>query len=252
MSGENGSTEKPTSGELTGEAGPIGFFGRLVALFISPGRLMDDVGWAPRWWQPALLILLALYGFSWAVMPLSVAEQVENMQTSIFSKLVPDEAMQMQVDESRDFTPAKRSKQALIDSVISMTLMILFGLTLGLFAQLSGGRVKYSQALGICIWSAIPVFAVNLLVKIPMVFATESVIRPSVGLAALAPNAETGSVLFQVLYNYGDFFTWWGLVLVVIGFRRVFGLALGPAILSVVVPWVVLTAVPMGLMLLMM
>jgi hypothetical protein len=81
---------------------------------------------------------------------------------------------------------------------------------------------------------------------------TESVYRVSIGLAALAGSEDPTAPLYQVLMTYGDFFTWWGLVLIVIGFERVFGMGRGPAALSVILPWALLSAIPLGFSLLFM
>lgn len=251
MSEENGNGS-PAQLAPGKEARPMGFFGRVIALFHSPSRLMDDVGRRPRWWQPLLLVFLTVGSFSWTVMPITVVEQAAGMKTSIFSRFVPEEEMQEIVNESLVLTPAKRAKQSLLDAVVVTVLVALFGLVLGLFAQLSGGRVRYDQAMGICNWSAVPVYVFGMLAKTPLVFVVESVRRPSIGLAALVPDADVGSLLFNVLYNYGDFFTWWGLALVILGFRRVFGLPTLPAVLSVVLPWIIMSAFFVGIMVVMM
>ena len=229
-----------------------GFFGRFLDLFRNPRRLMDNVGRHPRWWAPLLFIFVVVAFSSWMIMPIAAPESLGKMQDSVFGMALSDEDLQEIAEGAREITPTRRVLQALQDSIVNLVFIMLFGLALGMFAQLSGGQVKYGQALGITVWGAVPVYALNMLVRIPLAYATGSVFRYSVGLAALAPGADTGSFLFKVLYNYGDFFTWWGLVLVIIGFRRVFGMALGPAILSVILPWIVMMAFPLGIMLLFM
>lgn len=84
MSGENESIHKLGSGESPGEVGSIGFFGRLVALFTSPARLMDDVGRHPRWWAPLLFILVVVAFSSWMIMPIAAPESLGKMQDSVF------------------------------------------------------------------------------------------------------------------------------------------------------------------------
>jgi hypothetical protein len=69
----------------------------------------------------------------------------------------------------------------------------------------------------------------------------------TIGLAALLPDADPGSAVFQILMVYGDLFTWWGLFLLIVGFERVFGLGRGAAALSVLLPWAVLTLIPLGI-----
>mgnify|MGYP002063690081 CR=1 FL=1 len=111
---------------------------------------------------------------------------------------------------------------------------------------MSGGQVKFKQALGICSWGAVPVFTIASLIKAPLILQTESVYTVSIGLAALARGAEPTSPVYQALATYGDFFTWWGLILVIIGFQRVFGMGRGPAALSVILPWALMSSIPLG------
>ena len=58
------------------------FFGRLKDLFTNPGRLMENVGAGPRWWQPGLLVCLVMIAFSWMTLPISAPEQAELMRDS--------------------------------------------------------------------------------------------------------------------------------------------------------------------------
>ena len=65
--------------------------------------------------------------------------------------------------------------------------------------------------------------------------------------AALVPGLETTAPLYTVLSTYGDFFSWWGLAVLVIGFQRVFGMSRNAATVSVLLPWALASAVPVGL-----
>ena len=58
------------------------FFGRLTDLFTNPGRLMENVGANPRWWQPGLVVFLVMIVFSWFTLPISAPEQAELMRDS--------------------------------------------------------------------------------------------------------------------------------------------------------------------------
>jgi hypothetical protein len=228
------------------------FFGRLMDLFRSPSSLMDKVGRNPQWWAPCFFIFLIMIGFTWLVTPISAPEQLELMRDSKLMQMAPEEAWEQQYQEALDISTSKLAIQALTAGFTTWILIIVFGFILGFFARMSGGQVRFKQALGIISWSAIPVFAVGSLVKLPLILATESVYSVSIGLAALMRGADPSSPLYQLLMTYGDFFTWWGLVLIIIGFQRVFNMDRGPAIASVVLPWALLSAIPLGFSLLFM
>ena len=74
--------------------------GRLADLVTKPGRLMDKVGIAPRWWQPGLLILVLIAGFAWLTSPISGPEQLEMMRDSKIMSMMPEEQWQQQYDDA--------------------------------------------------------------------------------------------------------------------------------------------------------
>jgi hypothetical protein len=228
------------------------FFGRLADLFTNPGRVMENVGVSPRWWQPGLLIFVAMIGFSWLTLPISAPEQAELMRDSRLMQMVPEEAIDQAMDDSLDMPAGKRLTQSGLAGFTTWIMILLFGLILGFFVRLGGGVGTLSQALGIVSWGAVPVFLVNSLVKLPLILQTESVFKVNIGLAALVRGGDPSSALFQALITYGDFFTWWGLFLLIVGFERVFKMSRSAAVLSVLLPWALLSAIPLALSILFM
>lgn len=231
---------------------PDSFGVRLADMFRSPGRLMDKIGRRPAWWSPGLLIFLIMVGFTWEITPVAAPERLEMMRDSKLMQMMPEADFQKQYEAALNIPPARRILEAIGAGFTTWLTVIVFAFILGFFARMSGGQVKFKQALGIVSWGAVPLFGIAALVKLPLILQTESVYRVSIGLAALAPGDDPTSTLKQVLMTYGDFFTWWGLVLVIIGFVRVFRMDRGPAVLSVVLPWALLSAIPLGFSLLFM
>lgn len=223
------------------------FFGRISDLFANPGRLMENVGANPRWWAPGLLALIVMTFFSWTTLPVSAPEQAELMRDSKLMDIVGEEAADQQYEEALNITPAKRATQSGIAGFTTWLMILIFGLILGFFVRMSGGTGTFKQALGVVSWGAVPVFIIASLVKLPLILMTESVYKVNIGLAALLPGAEPNSPLFMILMTYGDFFTWWGLFLLIIGFERVFRIGRSAAILSVLLPWALLSAIPLGI-----
>jgi hypothetical protein len=228
------------------------FFGRFSDLFTKPGRLMENVGAAPRWWQPGLAAFLVMILFSWLTLPVSAPEQAELMRDSKLMDMVGEDVADQQYEEALNITPAKKVTQSLITGFTTWLMILIFGLILGFFVRMSGGVGTFNQALGIASWGAVPVFIIASLVKLPLILVTESVFKVNIGLAALLPNTSPDSPLFLVLMTYGDFFTWWGLFLLIIGFERVFKVGRSTAALSVLLPWALLSAIPLAFSLLFM
>ncbi len=228
------------------------FFRRITDLFTNPGRLMENVGVSPRWWQPGLLVLITMAAFTWITTPISAPEQAEMLRDSKIMQMVPDEAADKAYDDSLNISPTKRLTQSGISGFTTWIFILIFGLVLGFFVRLGGGVGSFNQALGIVSWGSLPVFALNSLIKLPLILKTESVFKVNIGLAALMPGADPLSAVNQILMAYGDFFTWWGLFLLVIGFEKVFNMGRSGAALSVLLPWALLTAIPLTLSILFM
>ena len=228
------------------------FVGRLSDLVARPGRLMDRVGIAPRWWHAGLLICVLIGVFAWLTSPISGPEQLEMMRDSKIMSMMPEDQWQQQYEDALHPAPAKRIMTAVGAGFTAWVMVLLFGFILGFFARMGGGKGTFKQALGVVSWAALIPFGIGSLVKVPLVLATESVYRVNFGLAALAPGLEPSAKLYQVLMTYGDFFTWWGLIVLVIGFQRVFAMGRAAAATAVLLPWILCSAVPLGLTLLFM
>lgn len=228
-------TETPTP-----QPQPDSLPGRLADLLLRPGRLMDNVGRRPRLWVPYLLILVVMGAFMWQVSPIVNAEVMEMSRDSRLMQLLPPEAqeqMEEHYEQALHPTPRQRLTFALQTALGSVIQTMLLGLLLGSFAKLSGGTGRLAQALGITAWAGLLPLAVGVLVALPIVLHNESVMGTSLGLAALFPGLEPDSLVFQLLRAYGDFFTWWGVALLVVGFQRVYGLSRNAAIATVVPVW---------------
>lgn len=228
------------------------FFGRLADLITKPTRLMENVGAEPRWWQPGLLVFVLICIFSYLTLPISAPEQLEMMRDSKLMQMMPEAQWQQQYDDALNLPPAKRLIQSVGAGFTTWIMVILFSFILGFFARMSGGKGSFRQALGLGSWSALIPFGVGSIVKMPLVLATESVFTVNIGLAALLPDADPGSPLYQVLMTYGDLFTWWGLAVLIIGYGLVFNMSRQAAIVAVILPWILLSAIPLGLTLLFM
>lgn len=229
-----------------------GFAGRLADLVAKPARLMDRVGRAPRWWQASLLVVLLIGAFTWVILPISGPEQMELMRDSKFMRMMPEDQWQKMYDEALYPTPLKRALSAVQGAVTTVLMITVFGLVLGFFVRMGGGRGSFRQALGVTAWASLIPFGIGTLIKAPLVLATESVFRASLGLAAVLPDGNPSSPLYQVLMTYGDFVTWWGLFVLVIGFQQVFHLSRGAAATTVLLTWALLSAIPLGISLLVM
>ena len=238
--------EGPASDPAPGSGGDD-FFRRLVDLVVKPGRLMTHVGAAPRWWQAGLLIFLLMTAFSWLIMPISGPEQMELMRDSRLGQLMPAGEWEKAYAEALDPAPGKRVLQSLGAGFSTWVMILISSFVLGFFARMSGGQGGFKQALGIVHWASLIPFGLVIVIKAPLILLTESMLQVNLGLAALMPNADPGSVLYQILVTYGDFSNWWGLAILIIGFRQVFRMSGSSATVSVLLPWALMVAIPVAI-----
>ncbi len=228
------------------------FFARLSDLLSKPTRLMANVGANPRWWQPGLLIFVMVGAFSYLTLSISGPEQLEVMRDSKIMQMMPEEQWQKQYDESLNLPPDKRLFQSALAGISAWVMVLIFSFILGFFARMSGGVGSFRQALGVGSWAALIPFGMATVVKLPLVLATESVMGVNIGLAALLPGGDPTAPLHQILVTYGDLFTWWGLFVLIVGYMQVFGMSQKSAVISVILPWILLSAIPVGIGLLLM
>jgi hypothetical protein len=220
---------------------------RLVALIVKPGLLMEWVKARPLWLVAGLILLLLSALFAALTLHISGPEQMEMMRDSRFGQMMSEEEWQADYEEVLDPTPTKRLTHALTGGIGTWIIVFIYGLLFLLFGKLAGGQASFKQVLGVTYWAMIIPFALGALLRLPLIFAKQSVFGVSIGLAALAPNLEVTSALFQALVAFGDFFVWWGLVVVIIGYQKVNDFPRGKAAVVVIMPWLLITAALYGL-----
>ncbi len=210
---------------------------RFVDLVRSPGRLMDNVGRRTRLWVPYLAIFVFMTAFLWTVSPIMNPEQLEMSKDSKLMQMIPQDVREQQYEQALHPSPLMRAAQAVQGSLLVIIQTLLLGLLLGLFAKLSGGQGRVVQGMGVVAWSSLVPMVLGPLVTLPIILQTESFFGTTIGLAALLPDADPASLSYKLLYMFGDFFTWWGVALLVIGFRRVYGLGATAAAVTVILVW---------------
>ncbi len=207
---------------------------------------MDQVGRRPKWWLAGIFLLLINGVVMTWVGPIMVEEYKSSTLAPDLSSLISKE----QVEASLEKAVASGSRNKL-GSIINIGLnswavTIVFGLVLGFFVKMAGGQGSFSQALGIVHWAALIPNGLGVLIKLPLVLATGEFARITLSPAAFLPAEATGSFLFVFLSYFAEATVWWGLVVIIIGFERVFGLERGPAALSVILPWALATGIMAG------
>ena len=219
-------------------------FGRFADLIVKPSRLMDKVGQRPALWLALTAILLISGAITFILLPIQGPEMVQMVRDSS-SMSGGDQAQQMEILEKM-YNPSGVGGKALFAWGTSLTMLVASLLLGAIFhgsAKLSGGHGRFVQGLGITVWAGLLPLVVGPLLKTPLVLATGSALSTNLGLAALFPNLDYSSGLYKLLVQMGDFPSWWGLALVVIGFERVYKMSRSAAALTIILTWALLLVI---------
>jgi len=219
---------------------------RLWDLFQNPRRLMENVGYYPRWWHAGILILLINGVATTWVGPIMLEEYRTTGSSSRFDSLVSREQVEEGLQKAMDSGEKNKLGSIFSTGLNSWAVTIIFSLMLGFFARMAGGKGSYPQALGIVHWAALIPYGLGTLTKLPLILNTGEYSRITFSAAAFLPAESVGSFFFVMLADFTDLTFWWGLLIIVLGFEKVFGLQRTPAFLSVVLPWALATGVMAG------
>jgi len=220
---------------------------RLWALIVKPGLAMEWVRERPQWLVAAVILFVVISLFTAATTHIAGPEQMELMRDTRFGQMMSEEDWEHDYQEALSPSPTKRLINGLTGGFGVCIVIFFYGLFFLLFSKLAGGTGSFKQIMGVNFWASIIPYVLGTLVKLPLIFAKQTVVGVSIGLAALTPNADLMSATYQALMYFGDFFSWWGIVVLIIGFEKVNEFSRGKAATVVILPWLLLTGVLFGL-----
>lgn len=235
-------------GELPGVGSHDRFLIRLWDLVVKPDRLMRKVAERPRWWHPGLLIFVSVVILTWLTYPIAVVDsrqQLEQKRDSWPYSEMTDVKWNELLEKVEDTSFETRLRGSLGAGFMMWILVIVVGLVLGFFVKMANGKGTAWQAVSVASWSYVPPLVFASIVKVPLVFYTESASEVNIGIAALVDVDQSGA-LWKIINLYGDFSIWWCLALLVVGFGRVFRIARRTAAVTVLLPWFLLSLIVLG------
>ncbi len=203
---------------------PMGGFGRIVGVFTSPTKTFQDIVRRPSWILPVIVMTLISMALNvtlakhvdWTAVSRQQIEQ-NRMAANAFEKMQPDQ---------RD---AAYQRQAVIGQytryvrgVVGTLLLVVIAaaIYLAAFNVMAGAGIKYSMALALTSFAALPL-AVKDLLGIPIVLLKDpSAINPENFIASnLAVLLPSGAPIWQqVLAGSIDVFAIWVFILTAIAF----------------------------------
>lgn len=204
------------------------FFQRFLWIFTSPTRVFDDIRDSKvGWWQPWIWISILFMIATWLAMP------AQRALMDLNPKMTPEMAEKM-------------GGAAYIQLVLApaMALIVAFmaaGLTY-VFVTLQSKEATFKKYFTLILFTNL-IYSLGYVITTIILRArgTENITSPddlkiSLSLRVLAP--EANAVVRGLLASI-EFFSIWGLTLVVLGLRRVFNLRTGQAVACVIPLWVI-------------
>jgi Yip1 domain len=223
----------------------------LIQIFYQPGKVFEYVR-EQRAWVVALIANLLLMTIFLAVVQEAIGytniarQQIEN---SSFTKNMTADQKEQAIAAAD--TPTRKMIGTVAAPVVIAVIMIIFALLYMAIAGMSGGPIKFPQAMGTVSYSAWPFNIITVLLSSVVVFisADRTILDPQHLLAfnvgAFLDKATTSKPLyalassFDVLMLAQMAFAAWGLSIVA-------KITFGKAIAGLIVIWIAITVLRIG------
>jgi hypothetical protein len=199
------------------------------------------------WLTPLLLLsvtgLLLVLVFGWIQGQTMVAPEL----SPDFQYLSPDQQAQMMQALQMRQGPVFRYVFPALTAILAVWIgWLLVGGMLHLFTTLQGARGDASSALNLVAWSGLP-YAVRDILQIIYLLITRKLITAS-GLSGFIPSDTVGLNLFLAeLLALIDIYLLWRLLLLIIGIKAASGFSTGKALLSALIPLLIILLLQAGL-----
>jgi hypothetical protein len=164
-----------------------------------------------------------------------------------FQYLSPDQQTQMMQALQMRQGPVFRYVFPALKTVLSVWLgWLLVGGMLHLIITLQGGRGDTSSAMNLIAWSSLP-YAVRDIVQTFYLLVTRKLVSAP-GLSGFMPSATSGLNLFLIeLLTLVDIYLLWRFILLIIGVKAAFGFPTGKALLSALIPLLIIMLLQVGM-----
>jgi hypothetical protein len=199
------------------------------------------------WLTPLLLLsvtgLLLVLVSGWIQGQTMVAPEL----SPDFQYLSPDQQAQMMQALQMRQGPVFRYVFPALTAILAVWIgWLLVGGMLHLFTTLQGARGDASSALNLVAWSGLP-YAVRDILQIIYLLITRKLITAS-GLSGFIPSDTVGLNLFLAeLLALIDIYLLWRLLLLIIGIKAASGFSTGKALLSALIPLLIILLLQAGL-----
>lgn len=224
---------------------------QLIEMFYAPGAVFDYVR-QRRAWAIALIANMLLVAFTvWFTYKTIGAENMarQQIENSRFTAQMTDEQKEQAIANAG--TPAREGIAIGAAAIITGVVFVIFALLMMAIAGVSGGPIKFGQALGTTTYAAWPISLVRTVLSVVVVLATAD--RTSLDPQHLLAfnvgaflDAHTTAKPLMALAHSLDIFVLAQVLLAAWGLARVAGITFGKALGGMIAIWVIFTLIAMG------
>jgi hypothetical protein len=222
-------------------------FGRLIGALVSPGKTFRSIAERPTVLVPLLLFMLTIGAVGFLT-----AHRTD--YRDVLTQASREKGRDAPTEQQIELTQKVAAPSAAVAAPVIVTLFVLFSAFLYWVAfKLLGSDFSFKTSFSVVLHAGMPAL-VGALLSIPVILSYDSIgyaeMRGTGGnflrsnLAFLAP--EGAPAWLTALYGSIDFFSLWGLVLTVIGFRAASRLPTRTVAVTAVVIWLLFVAVRVG------
>jgi hypothetical protein len=226
-------------------------FGRLFGVLFAPGKTFRSIAERPTWAAPLVVVLLLAAVVGYVTSARTDYRDVFTQSVREKGQDVTEAQLEPQIEMMEKAGPAISAVGApVVVAILSLFAALLYWIAF----KLMGGDFSYKSSLSVTLYSGMPT-AVSMLLSIPVILSKESIGYADIqrgggtflqsNLAFLAP--EDAPAWLTAVYASLDFFSLWGLVLAILGFKAVSRLSTQAVTATVVVIWLLFVGVRVGL-----
>ncbi|MEE9552753.1 MAG: Yip1 family protein [candidate division Zixibacteria bacterium] len=235
-------SEVKTSGSGEASAPALGFGGKLVNIFTSPGKTFQELDQRPTWIAPVLILIVFIAVTTQMTFPIIMEAQMDNFRSN--PNITPEqlEAIESQIGDNMNTQRIITLVSQII--VTPIVFLVLAGLFYLVGTVMLGGDSTYKRVLAVVAWSEC-ISIIGVIVTSGLVMAKGSM-EISLSPALLLSADAIGTKLHTFLSKF-DFFTIWFLAVFATGFGYIYKFSTAKAYTAVGVLWAIWIALSVAL-----
>lgn len=215
-----------------GETPGMGFFGKLINVYLNPRKTFLALENRPTWLIPMILLTLLAIFSTQLTFPIIMDAQLANLRNN---PNIPSEQLSI-IEKSIAENMARQRLFATIGQLVIIPIIyfLLGGIMYFVGSVVLGGDSSYKKVLSVWSWSSC-IGILAFIIMTPLILS-KGTMNVSLSLALLLPSDAIDTTLYNVLKHF-DFFTMWELAVFAYGFALIYKFKMAKAYVSVGILW---------------